>query len=238
MPLWSLAVEEQFYLLWPCIVLLTPSKHIVKIIVTFLVIGVGSRVICEFGGSSLKGGGFYIFLTPTCFDAFALGAMLAMFYKDGRVSGKFVKIFSRLSIISLFLFAYLMIFFRFPTPQQNILYRLLISIMSVAVIAYLINNKGSLVERAFNNAVLMHIGKISYGVYLFHNFVPFFYQTCSKYLVQKGLLIPFTRYSLLPYPGGFIQYILYFLVLISISSLSWFLFEKPINNLKSRFNYK
>ena len=70
------------------------------------------------------------------------------------------------------------------------------------------------ISSILSNRVLLFIGKISYGVYLFHNFIPYFYGIDWPKILQ-----PFSMY---------IVQLFRFLLLISIASISWFLFEKPI----------
>lgn len=71
------------------------------------------------------------------------------------------------------------------------------------------------------NKVLIYLGKISYGLYLFHPFIAFTY---------KRLKLP-------PVENLFLKFILFSLILITVSSLSWFLLEKPVNKLKRYFSY-
>jgi peptidoglycan/LPS O-acetylase OafA/YrhL len=90
------------------------------------------------------------------------------------------------------------------------------------------------------NKGLIYIGKISYGIYLYHNFIPALY---SKLFAKMGL-----EDRLIPFGGGhtffpvvhnkFIMFPLFFVTLMAVATLSWYFFEQPINNLKSRFGYK
>lgn len=70
------------------------------------------------------------------------------------------------------------------------------------------------------NPNLVFIGKISYGIYIYHMFIPFL----------NTMYIPSSL-------GTVFKVILNCITLFIISLLSWFLIEKPINSLKARFNY-
>lgn len=236
MPLWSLGVEEQFYLFWPLLILLLPKKKLLPTIILFGIIGLFSRVYFELiAPPEIYRRGFYYFVTPTCFDSFALGALLAYYQIKNTHYEVFKNVVRVACVVSLIAFCVLIVFYHYPTPQQNIFYRLVISIISLDLIVIL--SSPNLLSSIAENKVLVYIGKISYGLYLFHNFIPETYQRISTYFAEAGIKIPFTKYALLPYVGGFKQMFLYFAVLMIIASLSWFLFEKPINDQKEKFNY-
>jgi peptidoglycan/LPS O-acetylase OafA/YrhL len=101
-------------------------------------------------------------------------------------------------------------------------YLLLISI----AFGILINRVTYKIETLFlkqilNNKGLLYIGKISYGLYLYHNFIPYFYN-----IEIPVALTPISIY---------LTQCLRMLTLISIASFSWFFVEKPILRLKNRY---
>jgi peptidoglycan/LPS O-acetylase OafA/YrhL len=66
---WSLAIEEQFYLVWPAVLILA-RRRIVPVILAGIVVGTVLRLIA--------GGTFEYFATPTRFDALLVGCLLAV----------------------------------------------------------------------------------------------------------------------------------------------------------------
>jgi len=68
---WSLCVEEQFYLLWPWIVLFAPRRHLVPITILMILLAPLYRALAlslEFNGVA-----FFV-MTPSSFDALGMGA--------------------------------------------------------------------------------------------------------------------------------------------------------------------
>jgi peptidoglycan/LPS O-acetylase OafA/YrhL len=72
------------------------------------------------------------------------------------------------------------------------------------------------------NRWLVYIGKISYGIYLYHLYAPRI----------TALVLEDPERLCLAW-----QVVLFSAVTMLVASASWFLFEKPINGLKSRFRY-
>src|SRR5690606_409004 len=73
--LWTLAVEEQFYLFWPLVVLLVPAKRLLPVVAAIAALGVVSRLAAPlFGLTHFQAS----MLTPSHFDSLGLGALLAV----------------------------------------------------------------------------------------------------------------------------------------------------------------
>ena len=70
------------------------------------------------------------------------------------------------------------------------------------------------------------MGKISYGVYVYHPFMPLF----LKFIFGK-LGVAYDHES------GWLNFALSSTATFAVASLSWYLMEKPINDLKRYFSY-
>ena len=232
--LWSLAVEEQFYLLWPMVILFTPKRRLVAVIMAFITGAVAIKLGYEILLPRESASGMYLVLTPTCFDAFGIGGLLALFKFEQVYYAAFCKWIKWLALIAIPLF----VLACSNGVISNVFLRLSISFPSAALIIILMEEKSGLVNGLFSNRVLTYLGKISYGLYLWHMPIPAIYPVMSGFIAKKGLLIPFTHYSILPFAGGNKQVFIYAIVLVAIASISWFFFEKPINDLKQKFDYK
>ncbi|MEZ4901476.1 MAG: hypothetical protein R2822_06800 [Spirosomataceae bacterium] len=79
-----------------------------------------------------------------------------------------------------------------------------------------------------------YLGKISYGLYVYHNFVYNHYHSPSEHPVVR-LFNKLERNI-----NGFqemhaLQMLILFLLTTLVASVSWYLIEKPINNLKDKY---
>ncbi|MGH7873602.1 MAG: acyltransferase family protein, partial [Candidatus Binatia bacterium] len=81
--LWTLSVEEQFYLVWPLLMLLVPYKHLLRVIMCAIVMGICWKAfIVQTLGDHLAGA----LPTISCLDSLAMGAALAFVEQDDRLS--------------------------------------------------------------------------------------------------------------------------------------------------------
>jgi peptidoglycan/LPS O-acetylase OafA/YrhL len=224
--LWSLSVEEQFYIIWPIVMLFLPWKHIQKTIFIFIICGILSQLI-------FRATQFGDILTSSCFDAFGLGALLAwqVIVKPVPMA-RFFKLLSGAALVAMIVLGSI----AFDRSYYFLFGRLAIRIIGLWFITYTIYREDKInnsPKHILNNPWLMRMGKISYGIYLYHLIIPtLLVKLSEKYF---DFLMPlFQR-------GGLyfvILLIIQFLILIGISALSWRYIEKPLLNLKKYFRYE
>jgi peptidoglycan/LPS O-acetylase OafA/YrhL len=221
--LWSLAVEEQFYLVWPWVMLLVPQRWLLHSIILFILVGAGSQYL-------MQDVALHSVLPFACFDAFGVGALLAWvmqyrpqqmqrFYKATIIAGV-AGTFGALS----YLFLGLPLL---PLRTAN-------ALMALWLITYAVT-RGEQVQASFlwHNKALIFCGKISYGLYLYHLIVS---QVLQPKLVQPLLhpLLPdllTTRYSALLILAENTA------LLLVLSMLSYYLIEVKFLKLKRHFGY-
>lgn len=219
---WSLAVEEQFYLIWPAVIIFIRQKYIPHALIVGVVVALFFRYFITAHENSLGR-----ILMPGSLDSFCIGGLLVYARQSALsvyqayckkrnwfVAGSFILLIvvhtTYFKAISLQLFTAL--FYFLISVSFGIIIDRVADTVKAPFFAWILNNK-----------MLLYIGKISYGVYLFHNFIPHFY----------GVDIP-----LLPSVLSF--YVIQLLrlgVLIAVSTLSWVLIEKPILKLKDRYTF-
>lgn len=227
---WTLSVEEQFYLIWPIVILVTPTKYFVKMIWGFILGSIGIKISCYFNNVPL-----IEILTPSCFDAFAIGGLLA-YQKINYSVEKLNKIYSFKQLGFVFsILAYLvLLIINFNSNDGwlgsgNIYWEsfhgVIGAIIFVFIIARASNGFTGIGKTILENKALMFLGKISYASYIFHEFMP---QLLTWGLNSVGLLEPANEY---------LKFGSLFVLTISLASLSWFLLENPILKLKQKFKY-
>jgi len=222
---WSLAVEEQFYLFWPWLILLLNKKYLLPLILLFITIGICSQYLLR----NMELGDIF---TTSCFDAFGLGALLS-----------WIAIFKPYALLSFYkrirwLALVCSIIFFIGLYQQQWMYiplRTLVSIIALWIITHIVyadkEKKQVQFSLLLNNKLLLFVGKISYGMYLYHRILP----SLTTEVLNRYLNNSF------PFPEKYRVYVLFienFTLLILIAWLSWFLIEAPLLKLKKYFTYR
>ncbi len=94
--LWSLSVEEQFYLVWPWLVLFLPRKAMGPVIASLIVVGVVTKFLMFHFTCTQVG-----FVTPTicCLDALGAGSLLALLSEPGTGREESRRLMCRVGLI-------------------------------------------------------------------------------------------------------------------------------------------
>jgi peptidoglycan/LPS O-acetylase OafA/YrhL len=219
-PLWSLAVEEQFYLIWPLLMIWIPAKQLRGFILFSIAIGIVFPYF--FNNPMVK------VLTPACFNALGIGAFLAFLnLKNRDWLERNANFILGVAIFAVILLGATVLWF----PLLGSLVRTLISLITVATIMYCtgVYKPVAAIEWVFNHRVLIFIGQISYGIYLYHNIVSVFW---------RNLVVPhldFVRLAVGTAGANGIFLIAKFIILIILAWLSYQLIEKPFLSLKRFF---
>jgi len=228
---WSLSVEEQFYLIWPWLIIFVPKKYLKQLFIAFIGIGIGTALFFTLQ-RSVGFDDITTILTPSCFDAFGIGGLYAYLRYTKCPEKKLDSIIKLSFIIALCFTVYWKLCPYFEiTEKLFFLNRSMSSILSVGSIHYVITNKSRFITTfIFENRILVFIGKISYGIYLFH------YPLIT--LVQipmTKLYYHFNQFSL--FNNCYVLFSVKVITTIILSYLSFELIEKRVLKLKKRFNY-
>lgn len=220
---WSLAVEEQFYLIWPLIILLISWKRLPFIMIT----GIFSALAFRFMGVDDKNE-MARYLLPGSIDSFCVGAIFALVQRE--LLPKLSAFLKRkdtqwLGGLGFFVLSQGSLIMPFSADLTSALYIFLISCaFGFLILSCCQVNQVKTKIPLLQNPILTYIGKISYGLYLYHNFIPFFY----------GLNLSWISNSFSMY----VVQLLRFIVLLVVATASWYFIEKPILRLKNRFTIK
>ncbi|MEG4321324.1 MULTISPECIES: acyltransferase [unclassified Microcoleus] len=216
---WSLAMEEQFYIIWPCVMLFLPKKYLLKAILITIGLGVVSKFICY--GFNFNEVQILVFPLASM-DSLALGALLA-FYKYNHE--QFKQNQQILCNLGLWVCLPLLVLFNNIALFNMLVRPTVLGIFYVWLISRASEGFSGLPGKFLELKPLVFLGKISYGVYLYHVFLnPTFAKAYELNL-----------FSQIPLP---LEVLLKMIITLAIAIPSWLLFEKPINNLKRHFSYK
>ncbi|WP_435006313.1 acyltransferase family protein [Tundrisphaera lichenicola] len=221
---WSLAVEEQYYLIWPPALMLFGRRRVVPIGLALIVAAVLSRAI-----------GFSPWILLTRSDGLALGGLLAVLMariESGQVSDRAVeKILVGIGIVSVAYLAgggraYAMLERAWPGfASQNLAqsFRMLaINTMYLSLIGLVVLHSGRGLLAPLRDHRLVGLGQLSYGIYLYH---------CMVFAGVEGLA------SRLGTPEGWIVDAIKLLASFGLAMASWNLIERPLLSLKGKFKY-
>lgn len=220
---WTLSVEEQFYLLWPVIVLFTPRKGLVPVLSAAIAVGPVYRLLSQlfdFSGLACE------VLLPVCLDTLAAGALLAVLIYE---PGAWPRRRRALALIGWVGFATYITLTILDYVKLSSVAGFVISTTAFALGAAGLIGHAAFGFSGWRRSILqfrplVYVGAISYGLYLYHEIV----STLLDDLIAAGTL----------HSGAASLVALKFGLTFLAAAISWKFFERPINNLKRFFPYE
>lgn len=223
---WSLAVEEQFYLIWPGLVLLTGRRGIRAL-----------ALACLAGSILARVAGYPFSLLITRCDGLALGALLATLQHRGerRSSARGWTFEVRWLLVAAGALVALLVVlasgwwtgrfqsplsYRLESPPLEVLTVSLLSFLAVAMTVHF-SGRGTLAPLRWSP--LRGLGTISYGVYLYH------YPVIHAVFAALPRSTPAYRVT-----GA----VLSLLATFGLAVVSWHFVERQFLKLKHRFEYR
>jgi peptidoglycan/LPS O-acetylase OafA/YrhL len=209
--LWSICVQEQFYLLWPLLILLLPRRWMLSAIIAVAFAGIAFRIGCV------------IFSVPMIarwvlpfgsLDSLAAGAALG--WCGGRLkasrSGWLLALFclSMLTVAAVLRNSD-------PTKLKSVLVEPLEAGAFVILVARTAIGFDGIMARFLSNTGLVFAGRISYGLYIYHILVATLFERWLPSQLRFLIAIPSLRL------------VVFGIVTLFTAALSWRLLEQPIN---------
>ncbi|KAA0989363.1 acyltransferase family protein [Dyadobacter aurulentus] len=238
--LWSLAVEEQVYLFFPFLIFFVPKNKLIPVLGIMGVLSILFRLYYFYTHQDFGIDDWIVTYvsTPACLDSFALGGLMAWLqvYKNDLFSKLFGK--SWPVVLALAGWILLQIWSKSFDNRFNISFvvfdRTISSIFGFFLIGRAVMGYNGLMASFLENPVSIYLGKISYGLYLYHNFVFNHF--------HSGPMHPTVRlfrkiYQYVPDLKGSVVFeaLVVMTLTVAVASFSWHFFEKPINALKDKY---
>jgi len=225
--LWSMGVEEQFYLLWPLVVWFCPNRRVLLRVTLVLI---ACSFALRFAAPWLNVKPFATnFWTPTRVDAILLGAVLVMI-RDGKFYRWLEPIAQYVALCGAGVIAVMTLISGVSVFHTPLSAASMISLWNItaAALVVAIMREGSFLYRVCSMKGICWLGARSYGLYLFH----FIYLEWlfNRLTPLVGRFMPFRCAQLVV--AGCV-----FGLTVLLASLSYRFIEEPAMNLKKRLRY-
>jgi peptidoglycan/LPS O-acetylase OafA/YrhL len=225
--LWSLSVEEQFYLVWPAVVLLGPRRWLGHVFLATVVAAPCCRFALLQGTHNLVSPRV---LTLSCVDTLGAGALLALTSRatDAAAPARRQLLRGVALPLGLGVFGALVVlrFVGRGATARIVVGDTALLLVFVWLVDRAATGFGGRVRSVLEFRPLTYLGTISYGVYLYHDFVPPLLR-----LLRDDLRLDIG----FPDQLGPVKLLYVVALTVPIAALSWHVLERPLNDLKRYF---
>ena len=212
--LWSICVQEQFYLFWPLLILLLPRKWMLSAIIAVALAGIAFRIGCVIFSAPLIARWVLPFGS---LDSLAAGAALGWFGGRLRASrGGWVLAWLCLSMLTVAA----VLRNCDPATLQSVFVEPLEAGAFVILVARTAAGFDGNIARFLTNPGLVFAGRISYGLYIYHILVAMIFNRWLPNQMRFLITIPSLRL------------VVFGIVTLFVAALSWRFLEQPINRLR------
>lgn len=224
---WSLCIEEHFYLFWIISLFFIPVKHLVKFFLGCFIIAWSARIIEPILFENVRIDTNDLF---TNLDYFASGGILGyLVAKDfKKVSGFITKIPSWIKYLVVLSVTLIVVFQKeiLPYETESVFFIFRSSIIGVLFTLLLVIFIPTNSAIKIKSRVLSYLGKISYGLYVYHII---WIHVVFKYLLDRNIKIDdwltLSIFIVVTLGGS-----------IMVSSLSFHFFENPFLLLREKLS--
>lgn len=224
-PLWSLCIEEQFYVSFPWIVSRVSRANLKKLVLGLIIFAPVMRTatLLLFPNKERMQ---YV-ATFSRVDVIAYGVLLALLFRTEAIE-KLRPYAGKLAVVGVVLMALVFPFGGWYRPSvfcRTAGYSLA-AVTFFAIVMWTVLHRNARAAAPLRFAPLTYLGKICYGLYLLHRPAE---SILLKTLAHFGMVVNEDAAWLVPVKIA---------MAIAVATASWYCFERPILRLKRRFEFK
>lgn len=216
---WTLAIQMQFYLLWPLIIYFVPRRGLLPVLFGFAALAPLTRwlVLHHFPEVQHPGA-----ISTAAADYFGVGALLAVAMDRGMKAGdKRLKLVAWAAFVS---YAALYCFDEIGRPIDGLRHvqQTLVSVVFAGLISTSLRGFHGSLGHILDHPAIQHVGKLSYGLYLFHTTIP----------LAMGFCLPFLWHPIFEGPLFGARLLAFALGSWGLAWLSWRYLEQPFDRFR------
>ena len=222
MILWSLAIEEQFYLVWPFLVRMYNARYVLSCSIGLIILAPFIRAVIF---SAADYPATYVF-TFCRLDALASGAVIAVLYSAAESRQRLIAACKKLTVpaLAIVMITVLVPFSPSFPPTRPWLFTVvgysLLAASFAVLLAASLGMEGP-IKRLLTSRILMFLGRRCYGLYLWH-------------VLAAALAVAALKHWEV---GFYAHIVLWLAILLTMASVSWLYFEEPILRFKRFLPY-
>lgn len=226
---WSLCVEEQFYLIWPMLLIIVKPRHHLKLIIIMMAIGFGSRLL--YVGLHLHNYSDFVYTTIACLDCLGMGALLAWLkLNNPEFLRKILKHSSVPVLLTIITVA--------VSRAGNEIFYITSTLLTALVGFYIIGNgamhRFTFFGKLLDNKQLRYVGRISYGVYVYHwIFFVLLHDSIVAWL--RAMLAEVPALAVLKANVYVLLFVVFVAITVAAAYISYKIIELPVIRLRSFF---
>jgi peptidoglycan/LPS O-acetylase OafA/YrhL len=216
---WTLAIQMQFYLLWPLLIFFAPRRLLAPVLLVFVALAPLSRwVLLHYFPQVINPGA----ISTSAADYFGTGALLALAMERGMQPGD-----RRLGTAAWIAFACYVVLYCLdeadrPVPGLRHFQQTFVSIVFAGLISATLRGFSGGLGKILEHPAAQHIGRLSYGLYLFHTTIP----------LAVGKLMPFLWHPVFEGPLLAVRLIVFSFASWGAAWLCWRYLEQPLDRFR------
>ncbi len=215
-PLWSICIEEHFYLIVPLLMMFVSNKKLHYLFISIFAISFFFRFYTFFA-VEYNWMTIYAHTLSRC-DVLAVGGLLAYYHFHHTIRFNLNLYLLLIPVIYLGMLMGIVDNSDFTTLFFATCKKYVFILPLLLILMGVIFNDNIRIIKYLQNPIFNYLGKISYGIYMYHS-------------VLIGFLL---RYDFYP-KALWVQIPLILIGTIVIASVSFFVIEQPLLNLKNKF---